>query len=76
MAETVAADEAENGAEKTKVPCEFCNEPCSLEALMRHQVKIIHTPLHLSHIGYRVLYSTNLFVIVLYNLSSRCGTSP
>lgn len=25
-------------AEKTKVPCEFCNEPCSLEALMRHQV--------------------------------------
>ena len=23
---------------KTKVPCEFCNEPCSLEALMRHQV--------------------------------------
>ena len=35
LADVVAAD----GTEKTKVPCEFCNEPCSLEALMRHQVK-------------------------------------
>lgn len=26
---------------KTKVPCEFCNEPCSLEALMRHQVILL-----------------------------------
>jgi len=37
LADVVAADEAENGTEKTKVPCEFCNEPCSLESLMRHQ---------------------------------------
>ena len=29
---------ASEAASKTKVPCEFCNEPCTLEALMRHQV--------------------------------------
>ena len=39
LADVVAADEADNGTEKTKVPCEFCSEPCSLESLMRHQVR-------------------------------------
>jgi hypothetical protein len=25
---------------KTKVPCEFCQDPCSIEGLMRHQVSV------------------------------------
>ena len=40
----VEATDQENvvpSASKTKVPCEFCNEPCSLEALMRHQVSLL-----------------------------------
>ena len=34
----VEAENTNTSVSKTKVPCEFCNEPCSLEALMRHQV--------------------------------------
>ena len=34
----VEAENTKTSVSKTKVPCEFCNEPCSLEALMRHQV--------------------------------------
>lgn len=33
---------------KMKVPCEFCNEPCSLDALMRHQRACKHNP-HINH---------------------------
>ena len=38
MVEVVEAETTSEAVSKTKVPCEFCNEPCSLEALMRHQV--------------------------------------
>ena len=37
--QTSCANTDDCNSEKTKVPCEFCNEPCSLEALMRHQVR-------------------------------------
>ena len=43
LAAAAADEDTEAGtpapeAQKTKVPCEFCHEACSLEALMRHQV--------------------------------------